>query len=302
MLLAFATAALIMFSGDAQQEPTRLEDVTVTAEAGRHAARVRVESFVQQATRSPRGRPLARWDAPVCISAVNFQPQFSQALIDRVARRMLEAGLDIKETGCKPDLMIIGSDDGQGLARRMVADFAQGFRPSRANTDLGSAALRAFQESDAPIRWWHVSIPVVSDTGEVAIRLDGEDAPQVRVRDASRLRSNIRDKMHRVVIIIEPGRLTGVRGTALADYVAFISMAQVDPVTRMEGFPTILNLLDDPAGYDSMTEWDQDFLAGLYDVAQPRVTSEQQRGDIAAAVLRRRDAVANYDAQPVPQD
>lgn len=295
----FAVAMALQTVPTDHQEPTRVDDVTVRAEAGRQAAREQIEGFVDTATKSPRGRPLARWSDPVCIAAINFQPEFGRALIDRVARRMVESGLDVKEEGCRPDLLIIGTDDGKGLARTLVSDDAQRFRPSRANTDLGSAALQDFQETDSPIRWWHISLPVSVDTGEIAIKLDGEtEPPAVYVRDASRLRSNIRDDLKRVIIIIEPSRLEGVRGTALADYVAFVSMAQVTPNAKMENFDSILNLLHDPESYDELTLWDQDFLAGLYAVSAARLSQSQQRNDVVGAVLRRRDAEIRVPVSP----
>lgn len=291
LTVMFFGALLAVQSAPAiDQSVTQVDDVAVHAEASRNAARAQIERFVDTATRSPRGRPLARWTDPVCISAVNFQPAFGRAIIERVSRRMLEAGLNVEEEGCKPDLMIIGADDGKALAQTLVADAEQGFRPSRGNTDLGSRALKEFQQSDRPIRWWHVSLPVSAETGEVAIRLDGDSEPSfLNVREASRLRSNIRDKLARVVVIIEPAKLSGVRGTALADYVAFLSMAQVDPSTDMTGFDTILNLLASPQDYAELTEWDQDFLAGLYATNPPRFGTQQQQRDIANAVLRRRD-------------
>lgn len=289
------TLAALSLSIVPQDQVTSVDDIEVRAEASRLAQRQKVERFVEKATASPRGRPLARWRKPVCISAANFQPDYARALLDRIGLRMVQAGLDVQEEGCRPDLMIIGTTDGRALARILVEQNESGFRPSRANTDLGSAALRAFRESDRPIRWWHVSLPVSADTGEVAIRLDGEDPPHINVRDASRLRSNVRDDLSRVIILVEPARLSGIVGTALADYLAFVSIAQVDPDHEMTDYSTILNLLYEPTAYTEMTEWDQDFLAGLYSVTQPRVHAGQQSRDISNAVVRQREAAGRQE-------
>lgn len=287
--LAFAAAAILSTTAvQSQESPTSVDDVEVRAEASRQAQRLQVERFVEGAMTSPRGRPLARWNKEICLSAINFQPNYARALLDRIGVRMLQAGLDVKEEGCRPDVMIVATNDGRALARSIVDSNEGGLRPSRANTDLGSNALRAFQESDRPIRWWHVSLPVSADTGDIAVRLDGEDPPTITVRDASRLRSNTRDDLARVIIVVETARLSGVVGTALADYLAFISMAQVDPDNDMKGYDTILNLLDNPSEYTEMTVWDQDLLAGLYSIHSPRIRAEQQRRDISSAVVRQR--------------
>lgn len=287
--LALAAAALISTSAvQPQESPTSVEDIEVRAEASRQAQRLQVERFVEGAMTSPRGRPLARWNKEVCLSAMNFQPSYGRALLDRIGLRMIQAGLDVKEEGCRPDVMIVATNDGKALARSIVDSNEGGLRPSRANTDLGSAALRAFQEADRPIRWWHVSLPVSADTGDIAVRLDGEDPPTITVREASRLRSNTRDDLARIIILVETSRLNGVVGTALADYLAFISMAQVDPDQDMKGFNTILNLLASPSEYTEMTTWDQELLAGLYSVDAARIRVEQQRRDISSAVVRQR--------------
>lgn len=290
-LLALVAAAVISSSAYVPQDnPTAVDDIEVRAEASRQAQRQNIERYVEGAMTSPRGRPLARWSKEVCVSAMNFQPTFARALLDRIGLRMLQAGVDVKEEGCRPDIMIVATNDGRDLARSIVESNEGGLRPSRANTDLGSAALRAFQEQDRPIRWWHVSLPVSADTGDIAVRLDGEEPPTINVRDASRLRSNTRDDLSRVIILVETPRLSGVVGTALADYLAFISLAQVDPSHDMKGYDTILNLLESPSQYTEMTIWDQELLAGLYAITQPRIRTEQQVRDISSAVLRERAA------------
>ena len=133
-----------------------------------------------------------------------MRASFAQALIDHVSRVALETGLDIGEPGCSADVLIVASDEASTLAAELIDDNPLGFRPARGATDLGSEALETFQTTDAPVRWWHVSLPVSVDTGEVAIRLAGEpDTPTLRVRDASRLRSNIREDLARVIIILD---------------------------------------------------------------------------------------------------
>ena len=53
-------------------------------------------------------------------------------------------------------------------------------------------------------------------------------------------------------------------GPQLADYLSMVSLAQLDPRGEIAEFPTILNVLDNPAVADSMTDWDLAFLEALY--------------------------------------
>ncbi|MGX1803841.1 hypothetical protein ACWIDJ_16105, partial [Brevundimonas naejangsanensis] len=217
-----------------------------------------------------------------------LNPQYAQAVIDRIATRIIEAGGDVAEAGCKVDVMVVGTDDGARTARELVKDDPRGYRPSRGSTDRGSAALRRFQEGDAPVRWWHVSLPVNVDTGELAVRLDGEEIPSNTVRDASRLRTNVRDDLARVTVIVDFTRTGHVQSAALVDYIAFIALAQVNPDGDLRGQDTILNLFERPSDYRAMTQWDRDYLAALYRATPNRPSLQAQARGIANEVVRQR--------------
>lgn len=269
-------------------EAVQVDDVAVTAALRAAQVRARVDSFIESNMAPPPGRPLARWSKPVCVATAHLNPQYAQAVIDRVAQRIIEAGGDIAGPGCKVDVMIVGTDDGKAMAQALVKDDPRGYRPSRSATDRGSAALRQFQEGDAPVRWWHVSLPVNVDTGDLAVRLDGEDYPTNSVREASRLRSNVRDDLARVVVIVDFSKTAEVRMSALVDYIAFIALAQVNPEGDPVGQDSILNLFNRPADFTEMTRWDRDYLAALYRAVPNRFTLQTQTRGIADEVIRER--------------
>jgi len=297
----FALASGLFFSNQAQApaqaeppisnfaEPSQVADVEVVARMRATQIRERVDAFIENNMAPPRGRPLARWNKPVCVATANLSSQYAQAVIDRVATRIIEAGGDVAEPGCKADVMIVGSADGAEMARMLVAADQYGFRPSLNATDRGGAALRRFQEGDAPVRWWHVSLPVNLDTGALAVRLHGEEAPENAVRDASRLRTNVRDDLARVVIIVDFRKMENVRTSALVDYLAFVAMAQVNPDGDTSGQDTILNLFSDPEHVTQLTQWDRDYLTSLYAAVPNRPGVRQQARGIAEEVIRQRN-------------
>lgn len=273
----------------ADPDAAQVDDVEVVARMRAAQVRERVNSFIESNMAPPHGRPLARWNKPVCVATAYLNAQYAQAVIDRVAARIIEAGGDVAEPGCKVDVMIVGTDDGARTAKALVKDDPRGYRPSRGSTDRGSAALRRFQEGDAPVRWWHVSLPVNVDTGELAVRLDGEDYPTNTVRDASRLRTNVRDDLARVTIIVDFSRTSQVQSSALVDYIAFVALAQVNPDGELGGQDTILNLFASPADYAAMTQWDRDYLAALYSAVPNRPNIHAQARGIASEVIRQRE-------------
>ncbi len=294
VLASFLAAAALTIAPQANQPTTaqsrqapaeegvsQVEDVEVTA----RRLNEQVRSFVNEVATPPYGRNLARWDREICVGTANIGPRYAQIMIDRVSTTAQELGLKIGEPGCRPDVMIVASADADAVARRMVEENPNGFRPAQASTDRGSAALRRFQNTDAPVRWWHVSLPVAADTGEVAVRLIGEDPPTLAVRTASRLRANVRDDLARVLIIIDANQMSAISFGALTDYVTMIALAQIDPEADSSAFSSVLNVFDPTRQLTGFTNWDRDYLRGLYTADRDRAKPSQQVRDIVRQVV-----------------
>lgn len=284
--LSMATQANQPTTAQSRQAPaeegvSQVEDVEVTA----RRLNEQVRSFVNEVATPPYGRNLARWDREICVGTANIGPRYAQIIIDRVSTTAQELGLKIGEPGCRPDVMIVASADADAVARRMVQENPNGFRPAPASTDRGSEALRRFQNTDAPVRWWHVSLPVAADTGEVAVRLIGEDPPNLTVRSASRLRANVRDDLARVLIIIDAKQMNDISFGALTDYVTMVALAQIDPEADSTAFNSVLNVFDPARDLTGFTDWDRDYLRGLYLAERDRATPSQQVRDIVREVV-----------------
>ncbi|MDQ1153281.1 hypothetical protein [Brevundimonas sp. SORGH_AS_0993] len=281
----------------AQQDaaPTNLGDVEVTA----RRLETQVQSFINDVAAPAKGRGLARWDRSICVGVTNLDGRYAQFMIDRVAQTASAVGLDIGAPGCRPDIMIIATSNGRELATKLVDDNPSGFRPSRSNTDLGSAALERFKSSDAAVRWWHVSLPVSVDTGDIAVRLDGEEAPNIAVRDASRLRSNVRDDLARVMIILDVSKIGSVGFGALSDYVAMVALAQIELGSDATQYDSVLNLFGPGEKPTGLTQWDRDYLASLYAARRDRARPDQQSRDIIRGMVGERSVrLRAHDPHP----
>ena len=276
MLAATAFAALLATA--APQDPpvqnppvqdpteTRVEDIVVLGRPLEEAAR----DFVYSLTVPARGRGLARWRDTVCVGVVNLRGEAAQYLADVISTRAEDLGLEVGEPGCSPNVIITFADDGAAMARAMVEAEPAAFRVGGSGMDLGRAALGRFQEGDAPVRWWHMALPIHAETGRIAVRIPGEvdnegnpSAPTLSTF-GSMLTSSVRDDLNKVIVIVDVDGVAHLTGPQLADYLSMIALAQIDPRGEIEGFPTILNVLDDPAVADGMTDWDLAFLRGLY--------------------------------------
>lgn len=282
----------------AQPAPTELDAVIVEGRRIEEAAR----AFIEEVGEPPRGTRLARWNQPVCISMSNMQPRFAQYVIDRIAANALEAGAEVGAPGCKPNVIILATNDGAALAHKLVREVGFGFRPAINHTNLSRDALADFQNSDAPVRWWNVVMPVTTDTGDLAITLRGDDPRKVTVRDGSRIRSNVRYDMAWTIVIVDMGKTGGAPFGVLADYVSMVSLAQIDPAADLSGQSTVLNLFRSPANVDGLTLWDKDYLAALYLAPSDRADSHRQDAAVARALIQQRRAREGLEDAAVDGD
>lgn len=281
-----------------------LEDIIVE----RRQLESMVRDFVGEVGAPANRRGLARWQGGICVGVVNIRTDVAQYIADRVSEVGMDLGLTPGDPGCRANIFIVFAVDSAGLANAMVDENRQAFRRGVSGLDRGNPALRDFRSADRPVRWWHVSMPTDSETGQRAVRLPGDvdpttgqpAAPVVNVFAASRLNSQIRDDMSKVMIIVDVDRLGETSLAQLADYLAFISLAQVDPDGETAAYDTILNLFDAPTSVDGLTEWDASYLRSLYRVQNSpvqRINPRAQAGVMAADMLRDRQRAREAAAE-----
>lgn len=205
-----------------QQEPphptsdptTQLEDVIVQGTRLRDA----VDQFVHDIVAPPAGHGPARWDKKVCVGVANLTPALAQAIADQISVVAVEAGLEAGEPGCSPNILVIAADDGRMMAQALVQARPRVFRPNYAGASRSANALERFQNTTAPVRWWHVSVPVNSWTGEVAVRIPGSSAPLTR-QDGGRLTTLIQNDLRRAFVIVDINQVSGLSANQLGDYI-----------------------------------------------------------------------------------
>jgi hypothetical protein len=265
--------------------PSTLEDVVVEG----RTLRSTVDRFVEEIVAPPVGRAPARWDRTVCVGVANLRREAAQVIVDRVSAIALDAGLEVGEPGCSPNVLVVAGDDGDAMARGLVQATPFAFRPGYAGASGSARALERFQTNGAPVRWWHVAVPVTRDTGVVAVRMPGENAPVVS-QDASRLRTNFQNDLRKAIIVVDLTKAEGVNFQQLGDYVGMVAMAQIDPEAETGAYDTILNLFEPSHRVAGLTAWDASYLKSLYDAEMNRRLVGQQSGEISQLMLRDQEA------------
>ena len=295
VLAALLGPALNATATQAQDDPTQLDDIVVE---GRTLSDT-VRQFVDNVIAAPLDRGPARWTRRVCVGVVNLRPEAAQVIADRVGMLAADTGLPVGEPGCGPNILVMATDDGTGLAQAMVVSNPRIFRPGYAGATLGSVALRRFQSTEDSIRWWHVSVPIADGHNAIAVRLPGRDAPLVQ-QDASRLTTRIRNDLAGVFIILDINRAAGLSFQQIGDYIGMVALAQIDPEADTRGNDTILNLFEEGQAVDAATDWDRSFLASLYAAELNQRRANAQTGEISSIMIRDRDAAQRDADQAAP--
>jgi hypothetical protein len=290
-----------------------IEEVVVT---GR-----RIEDMAQAYARAVALAPTsagqyARWNFQLCPSVAGLAETDAQVLIDHIARRGHEVGVDVEPTGCVPNLVIIFAPDSDRLAQHIVASRSDvlGFYGEDDVVNAGRAELDEFANTPRAVRWWHVSRTMSADgqgldasvagmnrssrTGGGMLNPDGspgaisgvDGVPAVRSQ-GTRMRRTTRQDLSFALVVVDMRRTSGAAPQALADYLAMAALVQLNPDADMSGFPSILNLFaDSPEGESAptaMTDWDLAYLQALYGMTRAAVNARQQRGEIARRMADR---------------
>jgi hypothetical protein len=298
-VLAVAAFALLAPPAMAQTAPPE-EDIVVVAERLREMVR----EFVGEVAEAPGSeRQMARWDRKICPLVAGLPQRQMQYMADRIAQRAHQVGLEPEGSGCKANILIFVTPDASRLATGIVDEYRAlvAFYSESGIATLGRGPLEDFTASTAPVRWWHVNQTVSADGQQLGGETNNGGSSVIRGGPPpSRVRRATRQDFLRVLIIVDARQAEGLQFQALADYVAMVSLAQLDPDGETTDIPTILNLFADhaagrtPAG--AMTEWDEAYLDGLYNARRTAPNDVWQRRDIA------RRMVEGLEQPPAPEE
>ena len=260
--------------------------------------RIYIQKFVGSVAAPVPGRGFARWHEHVCVGVNNLQTDAAQYIVDRISALALEVGLEPGEPGCTPEVLVVFATNAKELATNLVKKDKRAFLPGMglSGTALDRDKLDEFAKSDKPVRWWQVSMPIDPHTGQRAIRMQQDDCsdslncgPWINVEGPSRIHSGTRDDFRQIIIIVDGTKLHGTTWQQLGDYLAVISLAQVNPDGDTSAFDSILNLFKNPAAYSGLTDWDRSYVKALYKFDQERNPFMQQVDLVSVMATQERD-------------
>lgn len=311
--LAGAAAAFALISAPIAIAQQPDNDIVVV---GERLQEVASQFATEIAAPSMREDQLARWDERVCVGTAGLSPEQGQLVVDRISVHAAEVGLRIGEPGCRANIMVIFTNDSDGVARNLVNERRDllGYYGNDAVSTGGREGLEAFANTPRPVRWWHVARNVTADgrvldnpnTTPAASGQEAAEATQaagagqpplgigayngiqaVRSR-GSRLYRETRQDLNYMVVIVDTQRIAEFPTSAVLDYIAMVTLVQVDPTAEPNMVPSILNLFTAPVELTpmGMTDWDLAYLRGLYGASRNAPNSGAQINEIARSMAR----------------
>jgi hypothetical protein len=273
LLLLLASAWLVSARAHAATDP--LETVEVTG--SRAAVRKEIQTFVSQVTRLD-GELIGRWRDYICPLVVGVSDEQAQFIRNRLVEVQSTVRKHREDPGkpCKSNLFVIITDDADFVIEEWKQRDPGMFRwKTRAGVSRSNGA--------GPVRAWHNAIVESSDDGPTIY--SDTQPPQGRLKD-SRIQSSVAEHITAVVLLVD-GRATGpVTLAQLADYLAMVSLSQIDLGASLGNINSILRLFAEPRPATpptALTEWDYAFLNALY---RASYSPAHQRADINARMVR----------------
>jgi hypothetical protein len=302
VLALFGAIALAFGALSSAQQSQDNGEIVVTGER----MRTILHDFVADISAPSGENQIARWDHRICTGVFGMtNREQAQFVADRIAQRAFSIGLDASPPGCRANIVIFITPDANALSHTLATEYRNllAVHHDRNIHTRGLDALDGFANSTRPVRWWHVTDTVSQDgfrmnpaNDHSAFNGEGSSmgmGARIRVFSPSRLRQAVRQDFNRVIIVVDARQAAGHRLDALADYLAMVSLAQLQPSIETASYPSVLNLFSSDQSVSGMTNFDIAYLDGLYHAPRNANSSREQEGRI----VDRMDRTLN---QPAP--
>lgn len=278
---------LLCVVGTARAQP--VENVTVTGTRSREVLDKFVQDFAAPARMTGK---LARWEDGVCPVTVGLKSAYAQFISQDVRKLAGEVGAPVDAAkDCKPNIEIVFTTKPQALLdniRRNQEAFL-GYADSEEQRDALAQVTR-------PVQAWYLTATrdlrgnllvdsAKAPPAEITVPDPYHNPPFLTVRTkqgamsvaGSRLGDGLHSSFHHVIIVAEPGKLLDEEIGSLADYIALLSLAQLNAPGACQPLPSIVNLLArDCTPVKALTDNDRAYLKGLYHMGADRNAAVQR--------------------------
>jgi hypothetical protein len=227
-----------------------------------------ISHFVTMHRSITRIGQLARWRDDICPTTVGLPPGYNAFVTKRVKEIAAQVGAPVKLDGrCNYNVAIIFTPDPQGVldSIRKRHWVLLGFHYP--------AQLKRLATVSHPIQSWYATgtqgaggnIEISSTVGGFA--LDDPDYAMPSGKPGSRLTVGLRSEIVTAVIVADARKVEDLKIGAVADYIAFLALAQTTTFDACGELPSITELMAPDCGHpapEAITDADLAYLKGLY--------------------------------------
>jgi hypothetical protein len=255
----------------------------VTIEGQRKVTEERARSYISRLTTRNGIESLQRWRRPICPLVAGLRREHGEIVLGRISQIVQGAGAPLDpEQNCKPNFFVVLTSEPEKVLLAWRKEDRRVFDESRAR------AIRRFINTPRVVRVMHnVEFDDVNGVPLPHVQLSPADHEVVvnrHARDTRIEHGAVRD-LWSAIMVVDTRQLKGMKLGQLADYVSLVGLTRIDQDAELIEVPTILTLFAESphqAAPDSLTEWDESFLKGLY---KTRQGSRVQRGLIEQSMV-----------------
>ncbi|MBB5281002.1 hypothetical protein [Pacificimonas flava] len=230
-----------------------------------------IAAFTEEMIQPGENGRVSRWASHLCLDIRGVSPEQTAFFMARFRRVGHSLGLQVLPRGdCAPSALVIFAAEGEAMARELATQ----------RVDLlamaGKKDRDAFLASTAPVRRLAEG-NLRSEDGQTpqGFSLDAKNPAAIPAAAnkgfmASRLTSGARLDLSRMLVLVDAAKLDGASNRQIADYLVMTVIGNVDPARIEVGRNSIMGLYARRHGSghaESLTAWDESFLASLYDGA-----------------------------------
>lgn len=265
---AMVVPAALMFAAslaDAASRELREDTPEIIVEGSRPAIKQRVDEFVSGITRhtSPPDTSLPRWRKPVCPLVAGLPREQGEFVLERISQAATSAEAPLGDRECQANLYVVVTSQPRELLQKWRKRdrhlFGGSLRPNFGGPGYrldgpAPAAIDRFLESTQPIRVWYNT-----EYQDIHQRWQATHFEWGLVVDLSS-----------VIVIVDANRIDGTTLEQVADYIAMVGLAKLNPGEDVGDAPTVLRLFGESnsAALRGMSDWDRAFLKALYQVSE----------------------------------
>jgi hypothetical protein len=286
-----ALGALLVCAGPSAGQNENLPQVDVQAQ--RQQVEQRAHTFVERLTRGDRfyGESVAMWRVPLCFLVAGLVRHEGELVLGRLSADADSAGMRLAAERCHPNFFVLFASEPDSMLKDLKARHP-GMLGTAGPTEINhflrptkSPAVRIWHNADVTNRY---GIPLYEFGGsphQFGVTVCEVNCVVNFDILESRLYLDRLIAFASAIIVVDKTRAKNATLEQLADYIALVGFADIDPDEDVGDAPTILHLFAasaEPAP-PGLTAWDRAFLSGLYHTEQ---SSRGQRWAIGMTVAR----------------